>query len=44
MIDNGDSLEFAIDNAAHSEKEKWLLFDEQNKRNVNRVYPMMEWE
>jgi quinoprotein relay system zinc metallohydrolase 2 len=44
MIDNGDSLEFAIDNAAHSEKEKWVLFDEQNKRNVNRVYPMMEWE
>lgn len=44
MIDNGDSLEFAIDNAAHSEKKKWLLFDEQNKRNVNRVYPMMEWE
>jgi len=44
FIDNGESLEFAIDNAASSQKDQWLLFDIQNKRNVNRIFPMMEWE
>jgi glyoxylase-like metal-dependent hydrolase (beta-lactamase superfamily II) len=44
FIDNGESLEFAIENAASSQKDDWLLFDIQNKRNVNRIFPMMEWE
>ena len=44
FIDNGESLEFAMENAASSLKEQWLLFDIQNKRNVNRIFPMMEWE
>ena len=44
FIDNGESLEFAIDNAASSQKDQWLLFDIQNKRNVNLIFPMMEWE
>lgn len=44
FIDNGESLEFAIENAASSQKDEWLLFDIQNKRNVNRIFPMMEWE
>ena len=43
-INEGQSLEYALEHAAKSEKEKWLLFDIQNKRNVNQVYPMMEWE
>ena len=44
FIDNGESLEFAIENAASSKKNDWLLFDIQNKRNVNHIFPMMEWE
>ena len=44
FIDNGESLEFAIENAASSQKDDWLLFDIQNKRNVNHIFPMMEWE
>ena len=44
LIDEGQTLEYAIENAAASEKGKWLLFDIQNKRNVNMIYPMMEWE
>ncbi len=44
FIDNGESLEFAIENAASDQKDKWLLFDIQNKRNVNLIFPMMEWE
>ena len=43
-VDEGQSLEYALEHAAKSEKEKWLLFDIQNKRNINQVYPMMEWE
>ena len=44
FIDNGESLEYAIENAANNQKNLWLLFDVQNKRNVNRIFPMMEWE
>ena len=44
FIDNGESLEFALENAASDQKDKWLLFDIQNKRNVNLIFPMMEWE
>ena len=44
FIDNGESLEYAIENAANNQKDLWLLFDVQNKRNVNRIFPMMEWE
>ena len=44
FIDNGESLEFAMENAASSLKEEWLLFEIQNQRNVNRIFPMMVWE
>jgi len=44
FIDNGESLEFALENAASDQKDKWLLFDIQNKRNVNLIFPIMEWE
>jgi hypothetical protein len=33
-----------MENAASSLKEQWLLFEIQNQRNVNRIFPMMEWE
>ena len=44
FIDNGESLEFAMENAANSQKDDWLLFEIQNQRNVNLIFPMMEWE
>ena len=44
FIDSGESLEFAMENSASSLKEQWLLFEIQNQRNVNRIFPMMEWE
>jgi quinoprotein relay system zinc metallohydrolase 2 len=43
-IKNGDSMEKAMDTAAASERDKWLLFDIANRRNVNTVYPALEWE
>jgi len=43
-IERGDSMEQTIETAAQSEKEKWLLFDITNRRNVARVFPMLEWE
>lgn len=33
-----------MDKAAASEKENWLLFDVANRRNVNTLYPALEWE
>lgn len=43
-IARGDSMEATITTAAQSEKDKWLLFDITNRRNVARVFPMLEWE
>ncbi|MBA3695583.1 MAG: quinoprotein relay system zinc metallohydrolase 2 [Methylotenera sp.] len=43
-IKKGESMEKAMETAAASEKDKWLLFDIANRRNVNIVYPMLEWE
>lgn len=43
-IERGDSMEQTIATAAQSEKEKWLLFDITNRRNIARVFPMLEWE
>lgn len=37
-------LEKAMDTAAASEKSNWLLFDVANRRNVNFLYPALEWE
>ncbi len=33
-----------MDTAAASEKDQWQLFDIANRRNVNTIYPMLEWE
>lgn len=43
-IERGDSMEQTIATAAQSEKAKWLLFDITNRRNIARVFPMLEWE
>lgn len=43
-IKKGDSMEATMSTAAASEKGKWLLFDITNRRNVNTVFPALEWE
>lgn len=43
-IKNGVVMEKAMDTAASSEKDKWVLFDIVNRRNVNILYPALEWE
>lgn len=43
-IKKGEVMEKAMDTAAASEKGKWVLFDIVNRRNVNNVYPGLEWE
>lgn len=43
-IARGDSMQQTIDTAAQSEKDKWLLFDITNRRNIARVFPELEWE
>ena len=44
IIKKGGTMEKAMDTAAASEKDKWVLFDIVNRRNVNNVYPSLEWE
>ena len=43
-IDNDQDLQLTIDTAGQSESEKWELFDIQNGRNINKIFPTMEWE
>jgi len=43
-IKKGISMEATMDTAAAAEKDKWLLFDIANRRNVNTIYPQLEWE
>ena len=43
-IKAGKSMNDAMDTAATSEKGKWLLFDIANRRNVNNIFPALEWE
>jgi quinoprotein relay system zinc metallohydrolase 2 len=43
-IKAGKSMNDTMDTAAASEKDKWLLFDIANRRNVNIIYPALEWE
>jgi quinoprotein relay system zinc metallohydrolase 2 len=44
IIKSGGSLTQAMDTAAQSEKNNWLLFDVANRRNINTIYPALEWE
>jgi len=43
-IKQGRSMEDTIATAARSEEPKWLLFDMTNRRNIARIFPMLEWE
>ena len=43
-IDDDQDLQLTIETAAQSESKKWELFEIQNARNINMVFPMMEWE
>jgi quinoprotein relay system zinc metallohydrolase 2 len=43
-IKKGESMEQAMDTAAATEKENWVLFDIVNRRNVNLLFPALEWE
>jgi quinoprotein relay system zinc metallohydrolase 2 len=43
-IKAGKSMGDAMDSAAAGEKDKWLLFDIANRRNINTIYPSLEWE
>jgi quinoprotein relay system zinc metallohydrolase 2 len=43
-IKKGESMESTMNTAATSEKDKWLLFNVANRRNVNVLYPALEWE
>lgn len=43
-IKSGKSMEQTMETAAVNEKDKWVLFDVANRRNVNTVYPQLEWE
>lgn len=39
-----ESMEHAMTTAAAAERERWVLFDRVNRRNVNVLYPVLEWE
>jgi len=43
-IKKGESMESTMNTAGASEKGKWALFDIANRRNVNIIYPALEWE
>lgn len=44
IIANDGTMEEAMDSAAASEKDNWLLFNIANRRNINMLYPALEWE
>lgn len=43
-IEQMGTMEEAMDKAAASERTHWILFDTVNRRNVNAIYPALEWE
>jgi quinoprotein relay system zinc metallohydrolase 2 len=43
-IKKGESMEATMGTAAASEKDNWVLFDIANRRNVNTIFPALEWE
>ena len=43
-IRSGSGMTEAMDTAAASERARWQLFDVVNRRNVNLLYPALEWE
>lgn len=43
-IKKGETMESTMDHAAASEKDSWVLFSTVNRRNINLLYPQLEWE
>lgn len=43
-ISKNEGMEKAMATAAAAEKDKWQLFEVANRRNVNTIYPALEWE
>lgn len=43
-IKKGEPMEKAMETAAASEQSYWKLFNVVNRRNVNTIYPALEWE
>jgi len=43
-IRQGADMPATMATAAASERSRWQLFDVVNRRNVNLLYPIMEWE
>lgn len=43
-IDKGEDMSEVMQHAAAQEKDKWRLFDVINPRNVNVLFPKMEWQ
>ncbi len=43
-IKHGEMMESAMQSAAKSQKQQWQLFELINPRNVNLIYPALEWE
>jgi glyoxylase-like metal-dependent hydrolase (beta-lactamase superfamily II) len=43
-IKGGKDMSATMDTAAASERARWQLFDVVNRRNVNAIYPALEWE
>jgi len=43
-IRRGDDMTAAMTTAAASERTRWQLFDVVNRRNVNLLFPLLEWE
>lgn len=40
----GETMERTMDTAANAEKDNWALFPIVNRRNVNLIFPALEWE
>jgi quinoprotein relay system zinc metallohydrolase 2 len=43
-IRRGAGLSETVETAGASERPRWQLFDAVNRRNVNVIYPALEWE
>ena len=43
-IRQGSGMTAAMETAAAAERGRWQLFDAVNRRNVNLLYPKLEWE
>lgn len=43
-IRRGDTMTATMTTAAASERTRWQLFDVVNRRNVNMLFPLLEWE